>query len=141
MPGPFSVYLVLSLPKPDLEGLARPRVWAPVASKKAGLQWGSYKGICLHGPALKGLVRLRVAHLQRSSAVQPQLPLALQQSSKPSQQFSSLQRYLTAMLASQSVASQPDWHRTFHPVDQVKSCCQATSPESATISWSLKPMR
>ena len=34
-PGPFSVYLVFSLPKPEREGLARPRVWAP-ASLQAG---------------------------------------------------------------------------------------------------------
>ena len=54
VPGPFSVYLVLSLPKPDLEGLARPRVWAPADKEEAGLQQCSYKDVRLHKAALQG---------------------------------------------------------------------------------------
>ena len=37
VPGPFSVYLVFSLPKPDLSFLTRPRVCAPVKNKNSNV--------------------------------------------------------------------------------------------------------
>ena len=37
VPGPFSVYLVLSLPKPDLSFLTRPRVCAPIKNKNSNV--------------------------------------------------------------------------------------------------------
>ena len=35
VPGPFSVYLVFSLPKPDLSFLTRPSVCAPTKNKNS----------------------------------------------------------------------------------------------------------
>ncbi len=37
VPGPFSVYLVFSLPKPDLSFLTRPSICAPTKNKKSNV--------------------------------------------------------------------------------------------------------